>query len=630
MKNIIFNADKDVRLVPYSPVSQYEKIDIRLQFFNAGDKKETVKASVYLDEKTKENELYSAEISAEPKSFGFVKIPASFLGKVGSHSLLFCIDDRDSQTVPLVVLKNYPNIVDGGFVVVNGTVDERRAGKKLRDEDWVTLTNDYDNLGFKTIIVQYCAGIVNAERKEYAAYYDNSSVFGTADGFENVHAIDKILETAEKNGQHVFLGLLFGKIDLDIHFAFIKDLYDRFSKYKSLYGWYSTWEYSMCREVNEYDYGTSVIESDISNLRAIADKVSPCMPILYSPYLTSDMNCGHRCGTSASLLEAIADGRIKIDILAPHDHCGQIHKLSNQRMITIEDAVRMYATLKQACDKGGVHLWANCECFNLSFTESENGTGGYYKFAHSLINKHIGGTVDGEGNLISHAAALRNYSERIITFMLYRMFKNPDSSVPLGDENSEDFYRRYAEYIRFPYPRYRNVARGKTYSLVSSKPLCEPDRAYTFYDQFKYGGRDIFHKNHEKGGLLTDGLMFGATPDDSDVYLTLGSPLEEYGEQCRIEVVIDLSRETPFEKVRWFAPKNEKFYPDRVLIEYSHDGKNFFYFGEDYGKFVNGWGSVSTDREIVGRYVRLVFEKTNRENWKNWLILDEIEVLSKE
>ncbi len=123
--------------------------------------------------------------------------------------------------------------------------------------------------------------------------------------------------------------------------------------------------------------------------------------------------------------------------------------------------------------------------------------------------------------------------------------------------------------------------------------------------------------------------MSGAQTDGSDTYLSLGYMLEGYADTCSPEVTIDLEKIDSVDKIRIFSSHNHAFNPDRILAEYSSDGRVWSYIGESTGRFINGWASIVPDRDIKCRYVRLTYNKTNFENWKTWLILEEIEILKK-
>ncbi len=298
----------------------------------------------------------------------------------------------------------------------------------------MTLMDEYNDLGFKCIIVQMSVGITDFKDNSLGAYYA-SSLFPRAD-IKADDPIGSILKACEKNGQHVFIGMcspLF-KGNIETTFEMVKEIYSIYGGYSSFYGWYSSWEFGITNDVDD-DFALSVKTADIRALRDIADSLSPVMPILYSPFTTSYTKEGnHKIGVSASFLEAIAEGRLPFDILAPHDHCGQVHKLTDQSMTKLENAVKIYASLKKACDISGVHLWANCECFNFGFNPSESLNTTYYRYDNVFTPRHIGGQIDGESGLVAHAVLMKPYAERIISFMLTGLFQNPDSEVRIGDK----------------------------------------------------------------------------------------------------------------------------------------------------------------------------------------------------
>ncbi len=633
MDKLEFNISRDLRIIPYSPVTEKDNVEFRLQIFNT-HKKQNVTFNAYIDEK--DNLLFSSTISVDENSFGYVKFFKNFLGQVGAHKIIVCVDTELGQSFcaeqELVVNKLDCITLDGGFIVITlaSYCDTERCGKsldELTDDDWKTIMDEYNRLGFKAIVIQTSIGLLDIETGKEGAYYNGSKLFDKVKLTAN-DPIDAILSACENNGQKVFIGMCspHSVNDFNVSQKIMGELYDRFGKYSSFYGWYSSWEFSMACEL-DCDFPTSMKSNDLRKLREVADEISPVMPILYSPYLSSFKDGEHKRGTAESILKAISEGRIAIDILAPHDHCGQAHKLSNQKVLNIEDAIRIYADLKFACDLGGMHLWANCEGFNLKFNRTEKSLSGYHKYDNALVPRFIGGYVDEQSGLMAHIAGLRPYIEKSISFMLTSMFQKPNSSVIIGNDESMKNYNVYKNYLDFPFRYYDNKARGKSYTLVCDHEIYEPDNGYTFYDQFDYSCIDMFHPDKQSGGLLTDGLMLGGMPENRDTYLSLGTALERYGESCTLDVTIDLEKAEDINKVRFFAPLNRDFSPDRVMVYVSNDNQTFNYYGENSGVYINGYAEVYNDRKMRARYVKLSFFKVNGNNWKNWLILDEIEVL---
>ncbi len=625
---IIFQEQKDIRLIPFSPLSQQDNLEVRLQFPAQQAQSDTL--CVYHNSIQTENLWFQTALITSTEGYTSVRFCHSVAELSGNQTLLVVFNGNCIGKVDFTVSAPV-NTLDGGFVILGGA--ENASVTKifedkipsLSDQDWKNLMNEYHALGFRCIVVQMTVGIMDFLTNQMGAYYD-SALFPRAQ-IQAKDPIAAILEQCAENGQVVFLGMcspLF-KGDIELTKALMRELYDRYSEFTSFYGWYSSWEFGLPNEPND-DFRLSVQSSEICALRKLADELSPVMPIMYSPFTTSYTKEGtHQMGVARGVLESIADGSLPFDILAPHDHCGQVHKLSNQQIVTIEDAVKIYASLKRACDKGGVHLWANCEGFNFTYLSGTK-EDGFYHCNNVFAPRHIGGAIDGQSGLAAHAALLKPYTEKIISFMLLGLFQNPDSSVQVGNEQCRDNYRVYKAYREAPMYAYRNLAFGKPYTIQSNRPLREPDNGNLFYNEFIFGAQEVLHPLREQGGLLTDGLMSGAQMHGADAYLSTGCMLEHYGDACRCQVTIDLEEEYPVDCVRCFTAHNHALNPDHILVEYSRDGSVWSYFGENNGSFINGWANVLPGRKIDARYVRLTYFKENKTNWLTWLILEDVEV----
>ncbi len=622
--DIIFHAQKDVRLVPFSPLTPSDDLEVRLQF--PPQQPQTGMLRVYHG-----SELwYETALETLQEGYASVRFRHSVAHLRGPQALHVTYNDQPIGTIGFTV-EPPSNTVDGGFVILGGAENAsvtKIFGDRipaLDDSGWKTLMNEYNELGFRCIIVQMTVGIIDFDSNTLGAYYD-SALFPRAQlGAKD--PIAAILEQCQKNGQTVFIGMcspLF-KGDVALTGKLMRELYERYGDYTSFYGWYSSWEFGLPNAPDD-DFRLSVQCSDIQALRELADELAPAMPILYSPFTTSYTKEGlHDMGVAPGVLEGIADGSLPFDILAPHDHCGQVHKLSNQQMVRLEDAVKIFASLKRACDLGGVHLWANCEGFNFTYEES-NSEAGFYRRNNLFAPRHIGGSIDGQSGLVAHTALLKPYTEKIISFMLLGLFQKPDSPVQVGNELCRENYRLYSAYLNAPAYTYKNLALDKPYTIQATQPLLEPDNGHLFYNEFVCGAEQVLHPRKNGGGLLTDGVMSGAQPHGFDSYLSTGCLLEHYGDSCQCQVVIDLEQPCTVDRIRCFTAHNHEFNADRILAEYSNDGSLWSYFGENDGSFINGWAELPATRKVHGRYVRLTYFKTNQTNWRSWLILEDIEV----
>jgi len=429
------SADYDVCLIPYSPVTEQDELEIRAQIFNSGDDGEVI-VRFYLDGIL----LDSCTLSVESHTYGFARTFVSMSGQGGSHIVRVELAaehgeiEQGEAILPLEVKKSLQPILDGGFVMLGPPNDRKPCDpyrdelKRFTDADWENYVTEMHKLGQSCIIIMVSRQYLTLESRKLVAHYPSKQIEKsdiTADD-----PIKAILTAAARNGQKVFIGVgnQFGHKGTPEEMT---ELYERYKHFTSFYGWYFAAELWM-DNTHEADFSAWGL---YNYLWEHARTLAPVKPILISPM-------GMPCDAFAELFEKVHF----CDIIMPQDWVGQC-------AFHIEDSEEMHRRLAGICRKAHKHLWANCESFNFTDTPDgkwENWGCTYKDFPWDaprvLVPRFRGGGMIGKQGFDKQIKAALPYVEKIQTFMLSGFFCPPDFTPRCGGEAA---VKQYEDYVRY-------------------------------------------------------------------------------------------------------------------------------------------------------------------------------------
>ena len=429
------DANYDVCLVPYSPVTEADELEIRTQVFNSGGDGE-VCIHFYLDNTL----LDSCSVSIKSESYGFARTFKKMEGLCGSHTITVEITTEQGEILqsqahlPLEVKKSLKPVLDGGFVMLGPPNDRkpcdpyRDALKQFTDTDWARYVSEMHRIGQSCIIIMVSQQYLTLESKKLVAHYP-SKLIEKSDIAAN-DPIKAILSEAEKNGQKVFIGVgnQFGhKGTLDE----MTELYEMYKHFKSFYGWYFAAELWMSAKTTEELQTWNLYNYLCEHARTLC----PVKPILISPM-----------GMPSEEFAAYFKSIYFCDILMPQDWVGQC-------AFHIEDSEEMHRKLSEICKSVHKHLWANCESFNFTNTPDgkwENWGCTFKDFPWDaprvLVPRFRGGGMVGEQGFDKQIQAALPYVEKIQTFMLSGFFCPPDFTPICGGEAAIKQFNDYVDY----------------------------------------------------------------------------------------------------------------------------------------------------------------------------------------
>lgn len=420
-----FNIDKDVCFIPYSPVTVRDDAEFRFQIRNVGNRAK-VNAIIKVDGTI----VYEKEEKVENGGFFFGKHVQKYT--CGEHEVVVMFksefDSEYSQAATrIVVINDKPFGLNGGFVML-GPPEKRKPMdyvrkdiKSMTDEDWGRYIDALHLAGLDCIIVTVTVqlkeiGGENAAHYE-SRYYPHSEIAAK-------NPLKAILETAQKNGQHVFMGLghTYKENKIKNTADVMKELYSIYGKYSSFYGWYASEEFNIRKNSRK-------IWGQVAKVRKIADKLSPVKPLLVSPWSEGTPKYNEYGKIHPAFLKRLIKGDGKFDIIAVQDMVG--HSADGGRLNTKESRA-MYKSLKRACDKANKHVWANCEFFDFD----DDGV---------MTTRFRNGGMFGDDSFIGQMKAVEDYSEKTVAFMFNGFFTPQDFEPKVGGEAAvkqfEDYQR---------------------------------------------------------------------------------------------------------------------------------------------------------------------------------------------
>ena len=426
MKTSIFSCDSalDIAFIPFMPASTEDKVEVRVQIrtHQKGARLDAVIAvdGIEIDRVDgKQIETYYFFTNSQYYSAGehilSIKFKESSEERYEQSSLSFTIEE---ERLP---------ILSGGFVML-GPPNDRKAcaaftpkTKQMTAAQWESYIDEMAKINIRCIIVNVTVQFRTMFGQNTAHY--PSKLYPRSDIRSN-DPIRAILRAAERNSQHVFIGLghTYGG-NLPNTTDIMDELFALYSDSPAFYGWYESEEVNIRKN-------NAVLEQ-WKKLRAHASLLSPVKPIMISPYscgLEYDEKTG---GVHPDFLKNLADGKMAFDIIAPQDMVG--HTIDGGRLSTRQSG-EMFKHLAAACKASGKHLWANCEAFDFD----EDGV---------LVPRFNGGGMDGENGYIQQIEAARPYCEKIVTFMLNGFFLPKNFEPNIGGEKAEKHYDEYKAYM---------------------------------------------------------------------------------------------------------------------------------------------------------------------------------------
>jgi hypothetical protein len=443
-------------LVPAGPVSDKTRVEIRVALPNPSDSPREFMVEFFADRADSAHRIGQAQASAKGGAFAFARCWWPTAGRAGKHTLRYRARGNGrtySGSWPIEVvasdtvgLRTFSAVwLDAGAVSLLGGKSPEETEQSLRES-----VDSINRLGIKTIIYTYPEwyGVFYFPSK--VEFFDND-VKKMSRGSEcTFDQIEVLLSQADKNGQHVFLGLgrngdlyLTWEFDkpgwqerkeraIDISNRVAADMWERYRHHRSLYGWYLTHEMNdLARASAYYDPVADFCHS-----------LSPDKPVLIAP-----------AGTPIVTKESLS--KSSVDIVAYQDAVGSGYvPFKNtfnpeNRIKMIDEIYGRYAGWHEGTDK---HCWTDLEIWEM------DGTKGYsasYPAKFSRVQRQI--------------ELEAKYVPVLTAYQWLATMHDPSRKGKFNDEKAFALYREYRAYAREQQAAMREKAAGASAASSARK-----------------------------------------------------------------------------------------------------------------------------------------------------------------
>ncbi len=413
-------------VIPPGPVVEGGEVEVRLAVSNPSAEAGEFRVRFYWDVAEHANLVEARGVTVAGGQTEVVAAWAPTEGRVGERTILaqtrapdgtvtesrFALEVRDGETAAVPVLAGGwldPGILHAGFGYPR---DREVTVADVRD-----VVDAMHDVGMDTAIVTYV---------EFFGPYYPSEIEEFAEPLIDFDVVGTILEQADRNGMHVFLGLsrgddtllLWDGLDdpermatgIDLGTRVAAELWELYGHHPSLYGWYLTHEANDIAKAGAY-------------YDAVADfckTLAPEKPVLVAP-----------AGTPIISPEILRNSHV--DIFAYQDAVGAGYKdykytLDPEQRIAELDEV--YGHYRDTHAGTGKHLWTDLEIWRA------NPETGYAPFNPAPI-----------GEVKRQIGIEAKYVEFITAYEFFCSMAPPESTLRLGGDEAVRLYEGYREWV---------------------------------------------------------------------------------------------------------------------------------------------------------------------------------------
>jgi hypothetical protein len=417
-------------LIPPSPVTDQIALDIRAAVYWAGERQVKFEVAIYLDAEHADKLLLRQDIDVPPGGAWGARLRWPTKGQAGKHKIV-CVARQGTKTWrterPLQVLVTGSRSTKrlGGAWVDIHQHDEpsgRPFNAELRqmtDRQWRELVEAMHAVDQDLLIVTMMfqnpthRGLHKIETEGYhgKAYYP-SKLFPGRMPIASNDPLEAILSEADRLGMHVMPGLGcyaffdFTPGSLRWHKQVADELWQRYGRHPSFYGWYIS-------EEKDGGLGTDQERREIveffRELTPHLHRLTPEKPVMLAT------NSHHLRGAEAAYRQLLPH----LDVLCPF----AFHRMPADDL-TGEEAA---AVLQSLCDGSDCHLWLDLESF-------------VFRNVWELHPRPIEG-------LLSDISRFPNF-EKILHYEFPGMMSSPRMSRRPGGPASVKLYEDYERYLR--------------------------------------------------------------------------------------------------------------------------------------------------------------------------------------
>jgi hypothetical protein len=416
-------------------------VELRLAIPHPDTKETPITVRFFHNRTTPENRIAERSLIAAPQSIACVSVWCSTEHWTGRQRLIYQVEHDGKREEGSWLLEAVPAETPGlplftgvwieSFAVLRHCQgkDDRETERNIRES-----VRSMKRLGMKTLILTYLEYQGTFFYPSQIEFYDRD-VKRMARGKEcRLDLAEIFLSEADRQGMYVFLGLgrggdslllwEFDKPDWQERNAqavalakrIAQELWTRYRRHPSLYGWYLTHEMNDLKRSSAY----------YNPVAEFCHALSPDKPVLVAPAGTPIMD-------RKTLLES------RVDIFAYQDAVGagyvpyRYTYSPENRIAMLEEAFAKYRSWHADTRK---HLWSDLEVWEM---DGSQGYGGSYPAAFSRVRRQI--------------EIQARYADNLTAYPYHGYFHDPRSRVKAKDERAVRLFEEYEAYLRSRFRR---------------------------------------------------------------------------------------------------------------------------------------------------------------------------------
>jgi hypothetical protein len=421
-------------VIPPGPVSERGRVELRLALPNPRDEPQSLVVEFSADGTGQRQRISRQRVTAPAHSARLARAWWATGGRAGKHLLRYRVTGGGKEATGSWPLEVVPSATPALPRLSGGWLDALALDPKVypRNREGtaadVNITLDaMKRLGMTVAVVTYVEYQGSFFYPSAVRFYDRDVKRESGGQLFPFDVVGTVLAAADRNGMHVFLGL--GRSgDTPLLWEFEKpgweernrqaidtakrvaaELWERYRRHPSFYGWYLTHEMNDLARASAY----------YDPVARFCHSLSPDKPVMVAP-----------AGTPILTPELLA--RSEVDIFAYQDAVGSGYVPyrntwdPEKRMAMLDEVFGRYRQLHQGTEK---HLWADLEIWEMDGTR---GYAGAYPPAFSRVRRQIEKEA--------------GYVELITAYEVFGFLEPPGSAWQLADRRAARLYREYAEY----------------------------------------------------------------------------------------------------------------------------------------------------------------------------------------
>ncbi|BFJ84703.1 DUF4434 domain-containing protein [Ruthenibacterium sp. CLA-JM-H11] len=290
--------------------------------------------------------------------------------------------------------------------------------RHFSEEQWREKIREMHSLGMKYIVL-LCSSLVD---EDFAEAYFPTDIYPLAKDFVCQDPIDALMSEAEKLDMKVFMSVgyygpwnkprenMVSPSVTQRAFKAMEQVYGRYGKYRSFYGWYYPDESCITK------YFDDNFAAYVNQYSAFGKSFNSNLKTMIAPYGTNMLSADDVYVRQLETLD--------VDIVAYQDEVGV-------RKSTPDQTGRFYSALKKAHDKAGrSKLWADVELFEFE--------GDVYHSALLPSNME---------RLKRQLEAVSFYVEEVLGYQYMGLMNRPGTIAYCGHPDSVAFYVQYKKFM---------------------------------------------------------------------------------------------------------------------------------------------------------------------------------------